>query len=1013
MELSLNRIDYVHVGTTTNDCLKVIHTGFDDNSKRRLSTVPLESTTNNGEQLTTKISRKGSKKKTIKTTENETDKLIIGDQNGVLLCMERKDGNTNILYKTPPGPPIRRLMMGGALGSIQDKAFIACGTEVRGFSRKGKQFLAFNSNLTESIQSLFIYGVDMLIASRNSHYHFHDCVEKSHFSCNDYILDILCLPITEGGWVGRGITPVLACADKTIKVLDGSRIVYQIPLNEVPTVLHLFCNDGGYNKQKILFGCRNGHIGLIDLGVDFWTMCQEFETKSFGTITAIDCYPMMGGNNTHQDIGKEDGLIELYSIDDNDNLTFRQLYQCEESITGLQGGRVNNSMYPELLVTTYTGWVFGLTTEPIFSVTSALDDKGEEMPEMEIKVQQMRIEIEQLENKVRDERERFNTEMTRLNQITNEKSLDGLGNTNLIAFTLGKNLNIKKFNFFKLTIPIDYVLLQSDVKVDLLDVERNSAVISITEPENGSGNALLAVYRCQADITRMEMRIRSIEGQFGTLRLYIVPRLVPLTCKVRSYSIKPLALHERVHYFDEHRPMNTLTLTGSFSIAEAHSWLSLCIGEVPERCPQAETVTFNFRSTFNGGTQLQANYSKGRVCYRSDNLSTIVILRDVISRIVSMGQIKVHIACDINDESIKKCLELIWPKLEYQSKLIRKLELAKVSFSSKMNIFVNIFFSLIILSTIYSQNIPLIDPISEQRKLPKPLDSILNDWKRTPSLNWWHFVLVFIFPIIALILICLLLFVCIRWYKWFRAKRDAFLQALEAKRIKRSRSRSRSRSISRKSSAKSEEEDKFKKEEKSVEISKSRPELSIDIEAKTKGQQVLSGVHLTESKSEREHSLSLDLEFRPKGEEKSIKSKIPIQVGSLRDCSLSASGSLGSPSIVGDLPAVGSLRNEPPNSLRKNEGSKKKEIVELEDNFEDISYLNSELTELLSNYDNLHKEVDNQQIHLDRILGIITDLFIDKYKMLGQNVKYRAKELLDILKDECKLEQIIDFFNGK
>jgi len=28
------------------------------------------------------------------------------------------------------------------------------------------------------------------------------------------------------------------------------------------------------------------------------------------------------------------------------------------------------------------------------------------------------------------------------------------------------------------------------------------------------------------------MRIRSIEGQFGTLRLYIVPRLVPLTCKV-------------------------------------------------------------------------------------------------------------------------------------------------------------------------------------------------------------------------------------------------------------------------------------------------------------------------------------------------------------------------------------------------------------------------------------------------------------------------------------------------
>uniref|UniRef100_A0A914LYV1 Bardet-Biedl syndrome 7 protein n=1 Tax=Meloidogyne incognita TaxID=6306 RepID=A0A914LYV1_MELIC len=781
MELNLNRVDYAHVGTTTNCCLKVIHTTSVDGhlSTRRHSTIKLENNTESGggggEQLI--IKRKGSNKRKNKLNENETDKLIIGDQNGVLLCMERKDGNTNILYKTPPGPPIRRLMMGGALGSIQDKAFIACGTEVRGYSRKGKQFLAFNSNLTESIQSLYIYGIDMLIASKNSFYHFHDCVEKSHFSCSDNILDILCLPITEGGWVGRGLTPVLACADKTIKVLDGSRIVYQVPLNEVPTVLHLFCNDGGYNKQKVLFGCKNGYIGLVDLGVDFWTMCQQFETKSFGTISTIHCYPMMGEeNNTQPDvlIGKDDGLIELYSVDENNNLTFRQSYQCEESITGLQGGRVGNGIHPELIVTTYTGWVFGLTTEPVFAINAGLDEKGNEAPEMEIKVQQMRLEIEQLEIKVKDERERFNNEMTRLNQIASEVPTNGnlIGNnTSLMAFTVNDRFELRKelacYNLsVELAIPIDYVLLQSDVKVDLLDVERNSAVISVTEPENESGNALLAVYRCQADITRMEMRIRSIEGQFGTLRLYIVPRLVPLTCKVCSYPIKPLALHERIHYFDEHRPMNTLTLTGSFSIAEAHSWLALCLAEVPERCPQAETVTFNFRSTFNGGTQLQANYSKGRVSYRSDNLSTIVILRDVISRIVSMGQIKVHIACDINEESIKKCLELIWPKLEYQSRLVRQLELARG-------------------------------------------------------------------------------------------------------------------------------------------------------------------------------------------------------------------------------------------------------LKELEATLEDLSYLNSELKQLLANYEDLHKEVDNQQIHLDRILGIITDLYIDKFKMLGQNVKHKTKELLDILKGECDLEKIVEFFNGK
>ena len=47
-----------------------------------------------------------------------------------------------------------------------------------------------------------------------------------------------------------------------------------------------------------------------------------------------------------------------------------------------------------------------------------------------------------------------------------------------------------------------------------------------------SGNKLLATYRCQADTTRIEMRIRSIEGRGGTLRAYIVPDMRPKMCQV-------------------------------------------------------------------------------------------------------------------------------------------------------------------------------------------------------------------------------------------------------------------------------------------------------------------------------------------------------------------------------------------------------------------------------------------------------------------------------------------------
>lgn len=78
---------------------------------------------------------------------------------------------------------------------------------------------------------------------------------------------------------------------------------------------------------------------------------------------------------------------------------------------------------------------------------------------------------------------------------------------------------------------------------------------------------------------------------------------------MRLYPIKPLALHERIHNFDAtNRSLNVLTFTGTFTISEAHSWFVLCISQIPERCPPEDTVIFNFQSTFNGGTILQATY---------------------------------------------------------------------------------------------------------------------------------------------------------------------------------------------------------------------------------------------------------------------------------------------------------------------------------------------------------------------------------------------------------------------
>ncbi|KAK6102273.1 hypothetical protein QQG55_7810 [Brugia pahangi] len=598
MELTLTRIDYAQIGITCKRSMRIIPTN--QNTKKKSKFL---------------------------------DKIVCGGHSGTVLCFGRKDGETQVIFKTPPGPKLVCICLGGALGMIQDKIFCAYEDRVKGYTKKGKQFLTFDSNMVEPISCMYIYGVEMFLCAERNFNHFHDCVDANTYLCGDQINDVLCLPIVEGSWVGRGITPIIACNDKTIKVIEGSKLSYEIGLNDIPNVLHLFMNDGGFNKQKVLYGTKDGHLGLVDLSSETGTLIWEIPTKNASTITCICCYPMTNGSTPNIIIGKEDGLIELYVVDSTDKATFCQSYQCEDSVLNVQCGRVSSPDFDEIVVSTHIGWVFALTTEPIDKLNSTMALS----PQVEVKVQELRNEIENLQQKIDKEQQRYN-------EITVGKDAVSVVIPNFIIrdqFKLDKD-TICYSLIIELTIPIDFVLLQSDITIELLDVEKNAAVVSITPPDETSKNLLLATYRCQASTTRMEIKIRSLEGQCGNFKAYICPKIHPKTCQVRNYVIKPLSLHQRVHQFNTSMPMNVLKLIGNFSIAEAHHWLNLLVSEIPDRPPLQDSITYNFSSIFIG-TQMQVTYSRGLAIFSSDNISTIAIIRDVLSKEVTKRQVRVDI----------------------------------------------------------------------------------------------------------------------------------------------------------------------------------------------------------------------------------------------------------------------------------------------------------------------------------------------------------------------------------
>ena len=137
---------------------------------------------------------------------------------------------------------------------------------------------------------------------------------------------------------------------------------------------------------------------------------------------------------------------------------------------------------------------------------------------------------------------------------------------------------------------LSMVLLQSSVHVDVVDLDgKNAAIMTKCPPpaapsNNGkksgksSSSKLLASYRCAEPMKRIEMGIRTVEGQFGTVQAFVIADLEPRKAQIVKFEVKPLSLHAKVDADTLEPPLveralTSLTFSGNFSIRQMHEWM--------------------------------------------------------------------------------------------------------------------------------------------------------------------------------------------------------------------------------------------------------------------------------------------------------------------------------------------------------------------------------------------------------------------------------------------------------
>lgn len=385
-------------------------------------------------------------------------------------------------------------------------------------------------------------------------------------------------------------------------------------------------------------------------------------------------------------IGRDDGNLEVWGFDMGPEPAQQFERSLNECIQSLRAGVLQTAGKQEIILQTYSGKVVLFSD----SEAGALAAPGEGGSAEEAKKKGGPVKAAaapvadgggaKQEGRVRALRSELDTLRS---QLQKEKTAFEKANGSMIATQSQFRINSKWLldpadASYSLTLeiqmPIDIITLESDVALDIMDLDNNIGVVSKTTPPPGSDCKMLFALQLLDHVNRVELKFKMVEGQRGTLTAFVIPMTTPKSAQVQEFEIKPLCLHTRVPSVEPGRHMNELQLTGAFSLVDMHAWLSMALPEVPDRTP-SEATTYHFQSALLN-TYLSAQFDNGQATISSDNIMTISVLKEMITKEATLRRVQVKVAkISIKDESVETVLDVLHPKLFYQLDLTRKIDL--------------------------------------------------------------------------------------------------------------------------------------------------------------------------------------------------------------------------------------------------------------------------------------------------------------------------------------------------
>lgn len=445
-----------------------------------------------------------------------------------------------------------------------------------GVTKKGKEFFKLTSSLTETIQNIAVEDTRIWTGCEHIFNLFDNGKDAAYYVAKGQINDLVVSHLT----MESDFDAVLACHDKYVRIIHGSQLFMEVPINNAVTAIWHFELDADNHgsianrPRYLLYGTSKGELGLIQISTQgsfeiLWEIRDEEKKSEITCITSCDL-----NKDFVQEIvvGRDDGRLDIYKLaPENILMEPSKIFSKDigQSIRSVVCGVVNTPDFVEVVVASYSGKIISFTTEPV-RARAQEDTYGRSIQTInnENRIKYLRKEVEDLRKKVEKERDKVK-KLNIPNNIGNSSKTIAEFPANA-KFDLDTSLAAYVLQI-ELQSPIDLIILQCPVILDLVDTEHTgNAVLSVTPPHlqpatDAAQAKYVAVFRCQSAERRISLTLRTNEGEYGDLNITIVAATTPKAAKVIKYELKPLSLHTKIHRpTDEElaRPRNRIRYTG-------------------------------------------------------------------------------------------------------------------------------------------------------------------------------------------------------------------------------------------------------------------------------------------------------------------------------------------------------------------------------------------------------------------------------------------------------------------